>query len=537
MNESKSSGDDMPLDLLFTSKALESIAHNLIAALLYDAGKFGVSAASAEALEDIFGQALKDSVKDLKPEKARALRQRFKTPQVQERIFAFQQYGELIPPDFFAGLFEPVVGAVHARLLAKELFDNFRRRLAKNEPLAREVQLLSSDILLLHSQKHDKETRDLLQEILTAVKKQSSIEATIGYQEVPALPKDYVVPATALGNIAAQLGRKNVVLVYGIPGSGKSVIATAMARQATSANRPVFWLRFKPLLTDDQAVRASLLPFLQNETGQQDENLPALLAKSSGLLVFDDLQYVSDDKLQQFLFTLVSWLVESDNQRCTMLFTSREKSDFLPLQKMATVKLEGLSPQEAGILVRDQWQLDLSPAQQQRVLQTLNHHPQYLQFFYEWFQLEQPNEEQLNRYLEHAPGEDESLQDYLMRELYEAQGGADSDTNKLLLAIAFYRIPETREFIERLFTGLAGKKFADTLYAMQNRKGLVQYLSENQRYTLHDVLRDFYYRRADGKSQLHACCAGWYEQRNANAPDLINPIEGAHHYRKAGNHQ
>ncbi len=522
---------------LFTAIALPDISYNIIASLLYDAGRFGLSFASEKELEDIFEQALKDSVKDLKKEPARELRQVFKTREVQEKILAFQHHGEIIPPEFFAAVFEKVVGKTHAKLLAQNLFVHFRQRLAKKEMLAREIQPLANDILLIHAQKHDEETRKLLHEILATFKKQKNIEATIGYQEIPPMPEDYVAPQIAIDAVKSQLVQKNVVLVWGAPGAGKSVLVTALAREAATAQRPVFWFRFQRLLTDLKAIQSNLLPFLQNEIGELSENLPALLVKSQALLIFDDLQNAEGEELQRFLSTVASLLAGSSNKNCQMLFTSRARSAFLPVQKIALYRHEGFAPSEAVALMTGKWQLALRPAQQKRALEILNCHPQYLQFFHQWYLLAQPDEERLARYFAHAPSEDENLQDYLMCELYEALGGAESYANKLLLAVAFYRIPERKDFIERLFGELHGEKFGETLHLVKNRKGLLQYLSEVQRYTLHDVLREFYYQQAEAKSRLHACCAAWYQERLRSDADLIDYIEGAHHFRKAGDHQ
>ncbi|GEM_PF-5245664 len=536
---------------LFTAAALANISYNIIAAILYDAGRFGLSFASEKELEDIFAQALKDSVKDLKNEPARELRQVFKTHEVQKKIWAFQQHGEIIPTEFFATVFEKVVGKTHARLLAKNLFVHFRQRLAKKETLAREIQFIflekfSAQLIAFAKQQyeHDVENRKQHQEILDAIRaleksfqKQKNIEATIGYQEIPPLPKDFVAPQIALSAVKSQMAQKHVVLVWGAPGAGKSVLVTALAREAAAVQRPVFWFRFQRLLTDLKTVQSNLLPFLQQEIGEPSENLPVLLAKSRALLIFDDLQHAEGDELQRFLATVVSLLAGSGNKNCQMLFTSHERSAFLPVQKIALYRHEGFAPTEAEALMTDKWQLALQPAQQKRALEILDYHPQYLQFFHQWYLLVQPDEERLARYFAHAPNEDENMQDYLMRELYETLGGSESNANKLLVAVAFYRIPERKEFIERLFGELDGEKFGETLHLVQNRRGLLQYLSEAQRYTLHDVLREFYYQKAEAKSRLHACCAAWYQECLRSEADLIDYIEGAHHFRKAGDHQ
>jgi len=389
---------------LFTATALADISYNIIASILYDAGRydagrFGLSFTGAAELEDIFEQALKDSLKDLKKEPARELRQVFKTREVQEKIWAFQHHGEIIPTEFFAAVFEKVVGKTHARLLAKNLFVHFRQRLAKKETLAREIQLLANDLLLIQAQKHDAETRKLLHEILAAIKKQKNIEATIGYQEIPPLPEDYVAPQMALSAVKSQLAQKHVVLIWGAPGAGKSVLTTALAREAATAQRPVFWFRFQRLLTDLNAVQSNLLLFLQDEIGELSESLPALLSQSQALLIFDDLQHADGDELQRFLATVASLLASSGNKNCQMLFTSRERSAFLPVEKIVLYRHEGFAPTEAEALMNGKWQLTLRPAQQKRALEILNCHPQYLQFFHQWHLLAQPDEERLARIL------------------------------------------------------------------------------------------------------------------------------------------
>lgn len=63
-------------------------------------------------------------------------------------------------------------------------------------------------------------------------KKQKNIEATIGYQEIPLLPENYVAPQIAINTVNSQLAQKNVVLVWGALGAGKSILVTALAREA-----------------------------------------------------------------------------------------------------------------------------------------------------------------------------------------------------------------------------------------------------------------------------------------------------------------
>lgn len=527
----------MSLELLFSAPALIDIANNIIASLLVDAGKLGVSLVTKKSQEDIYYNALKDCTEDFKPEVVKALREAFKTSRINEKVVAFQQSGEIIPESFFEKMFAPIVGKNSAPTYVKQFFANFRHRLAQEKSLAHEIQLFYQEILFIHSKKHDQETQKLLQQILESIKKPISIEATIGYQQIPPLPIEFVMPQAAIDRIKSKLEKKNAILIYGSPGAGKSVIATVLAEEAEKSGFPVFWFRFKPRLTDKNVLMNTLLQFLQQETGVQENNLVTLLDHSRALFVFDDMHYVNDKDLAGAVFTVSSFFLHSQNKNCMMLFTSREKSDFLPLHQMEWEHIQGLSNAEAETLVCEQYRLPINELQLKRAMEIFENHPQFLNFFKQWYDATQPDEAQVDKYLNHADEQDERLQDYLMRELYDALGKSRSNENKLLYAVAFFRIPENRSFIQQLYAELCGEDFSDTLNSLQKRKGLVKCLDDVQRYDIHDVLREFYYQRLDRKVEWHNYCAKLYKERSQFDPEVINHIEAAHHFRKSSNHE
>ncbi|MCB0290382.1 MAG: tetratricopeptide repeat protein [Calditrichaeota bacterium] len=535
----------------------DPILTNLISSALYDATRFGLDKALKKDIEHLFQQALKDCSREYKPEVAGRLRNVFKRKELKEKLLRFQEWGELIPEAAFVEAFSKILGgAGNAREFVEEFFQHFSARLAGHNKLFRQVVLGYQRNLLAGQgelraqlQTHDQASQegqarilqlleDLIARIDPSLLREDTAEATIGYQEIPPLPPAYVPPETALQALRTRLQQRSVALVYGPPGAGKSVIATALAREAEAAGRPVFWFRFQRLLTDRKAVERSLLGFLKQETQHPTSNIQHLLSKSRALLIFDDLQYVADEELQKFLHLVAALAAERDPARGSLIFTSREKADYLPNAKLSELPVAGLAEAEAAALLQAQGQLDLEPAQQRAVLQLLGGHPLYLEFFRLWHQLEQPDAARLADYLKHAPREDRQLQTHLVDELYKALGGAESAENRLLTAVAFFRVPETREFVEALYRELGGKYFADTLDTVHNRRHLVQYLSDRKRYNVHDVLRDFYYGRLDRekKVSLHAYSAALYKQWNEQEEDLINSIEGSHHYLKSGDH-
>ena len=264
--------------------------------------------------------------------------------------------------------------------------------------------------------------------------------------------------------------------------------------------------------------------------------LAPLIAHSKSLFVFDDLHYITDEKLTALTSTISETINECDGCFCSMLLTSRDTPKVFDNSKMDSIKIEGLSNQEAILLLNNLWQLSLTEEQLKRVLVTFGNHPQFLQFFYQWYLEVKLDSAKLDSYLIHASKE-KKLEDYLMNQLYLAFGGKTSEKNKMLKAVSFFRIPETESFVKHLFEHLDGEDFSDTFYEMKNKRGLIKELFDVNRFDVHDLLRDFYYRKTENKITLHEKAAHQYQKRGENAPEIINPIFGAHHFRKANKHE
>ena len=344
----------------------DPILTNLISSALYDTTRFGLDKALKKDIEHLFQQALKDCSREYKPEVAGRLRNVFKRKELKEKLLRFQEWGELIPEAAFVEAFSKILGgAGNAREFVEEFFQHFSARLAGHNKLFRQVVLGYQRNLLAGQgelraqlQTHDQASQegqarilqlleDLIARIDPSLLREDTAEATIGYQEIPPLPPAYVPPETALQALRTRLQQRSVALVYGPPGAGKSVIATALAREAEAAGRPVFWFRFQRLLTDRKAVERSLLGFLKQETQHPTSNIQHLLSKSRALLIFDDLQYVADEELQKFLHLVAALAAERDPARGSLIFTSREKADYLPNAKLSELPVAGLAEAEA----------------------------------------------------------------------------------------------------------------------------------------------------------------------------------------------
>ena len=533
----------MILESIFLSPFMKGVASSLVASLIHDVGKAGFQKISKSSMTSLFEQALKITIEDIKPEKVTKLLQAFNSQHTRDLINKFEQFGETIPDSFFMEMFAPIVGEHHAKILTKKFFPNFAKLAAKDEKLKHEIpiqRLIQIDALIKErfdqtDQKIDEIPQKVIEEFLKKVQP-TNIEISIGFQEILAPPKDYVTPQYSLDQINQKLKSSKTIFLYGIAGSGKSVIASAFARTEQKSDRPVFWFRFKRALTDKNAFLKSVIPFLQNETKLNTTELAPLISHSKSLFVFDDLHHINDEKLLALISTISEIVNECENGLCSMLLTSREKIKIFDNAKIDGINIGGLSEKEAAALINNHWNLSLTEKHLKSVLKTFRNHPQFLQFFYQWYLETEPDSTKLDNYLAHASKE-KNLEEYLMKQLYFAFGKNKSNENKMLYAVSFFRIPESESFIRSLYEQLDGEDFADTFYEMKNERGLIRELAGVKRYDVHDLLRDFYYRKTENKKTLHETAANKYQQRDEITPEIINPIFGANHFRKAGKHE
>lgn len=532
---------------IFTNPSLQSIANSIIASILVNFGSTKLTAKFKPSFEKAYKKALKDVCKELKPEVAKTLKTVLSKQDFKSKFYEFQYEGKPIDITLFEDPFKSVLGKGNN---VRSFFNQFRIHIAEEPTLSNHLQLLFSEqiinclnFLLKEIKEHSKKstkahnkTHIKLEELKKIIdrenKQQRNIAFTIGYTEAPRLPDDFVRPNKSITHLETKLKTNKPVLIYGPPGTGKSLIAAKIVNEHEEKSRPCFWFRFEESLTDFDSLQNNLLAFLQDELKTEDRNILNLLLGSKALIVFDDLQKNMDEKSAKLINAIVN-LISNNCENCSLILTSRKNYN-LPISKYESYEVQGLAPGEAETLVAKNWGLNFDNQLLSEIIHKLNYNPQYLRFFSVWYVNEKPTNEILFNYLKHTPKKDSQIQLYLIQELFNALGGMESNTNKLLMASAFPRIPETEDFMNKLYKELKGEQFTIVLSELKDQRGLIQFSHRENRYYLHDLLADFYNNLIEDREDLHKYCAELYSKRSEENKSWINNIEASHHFLKAG---
>ena len=254
---------------LFTSPFLLGISTSVIGSVIVEGGKYVLTELTRKTFEEKYERALNISLKD--STKKKQVKELFQSSTLNDKVYAFRERGQIIEDQFLIDLFKPVLGK-SADIFVRDFITNVRKEIAKDQKLSNEITQLYLEILMKSTEflktqlaAHDKTTQQnhaqiisLLEHIINGQTNTSDILESAGFREILPLPKIFVQPKTSLEKVEIAFQENAVCYLWGLPGSGKSVIASAYAH-SQKGKKSLFWLEFRPRQSDSKLVEQDIL--------------------------------------------------------------------------------------------------------------------------------------------------------------------------------------------------------------------------------------------------------------------------------------
>ncbi len=358
------------------------------------------------------------------------------------------------------------------------------------------------------------------------------VEMEIGaLEEIPALHAHYVARPKVIRRVSAMLARERVVVLCGMPGIGKTVLAATVAHDYKQG--PVFWQTFAAGVNTGVEIivrqlalfflahgQTRVKPLVESRTDakpmpldQQIMLLRAALAQRPALLCFDDAHLICENELSLSLLRHLS-----ETTSASILLTSRED---LPLPA-SQISLDGLERSEARELIA-QFELNLEDEVADRLMTRTGSNPVLLRLAAGQLTEAKSDAAAFVEHIETQP----QVVSYLLNTVLDDLSPA---TRWLATLISVFRQPVDLydEFLNELI-GDAGQPCCldNAMTELQHR----YLINDVCRAALHPLVRDHLYAalavEPARKKQLHAIAADWSELAQGDI------VEAAHHWVNA----
>jgi transcriptional regulator with XRE-family HTH domain len=383
---------------------------------------------------------------------------------------------------------------------------------------------------------------------LSALGSTSSAESTSGASaqiEVADVLEPIPVPAPhtitrthILANIHEQLARTRHVALCGLPGIGKTTLASLVASDIERIkSMPVFWLTLtegmtssvdailrqialflilhghdpvKPIVATDPRIRAKLA------LDHQIRLIGSAFAKQPALLCFDNAQEIGRDEeclrvLDHLAAATPVWL----------LLTTRES---LPLSNVAEIPIPGFENAEALTFLAQSSLLPLDEKQAERLIEKTAGSPILLRLAVGQFTDPHCDIEALVAHLESQP----QVADYLLRTI---QKQMSVKASMLLALLAVFRQPLNLydPYLSELALSRGNSdNYNDAIVELQRR----HLIDDAAHALLHPLVRDYVYltlsTQVTKRQRLHRFAADWLTDTNKDK------LAAAMHYTCAG---
>lgn len=322
--------------------------------------------------------------------------------------------------------------------------------------------------------------------------------------------------------LGAARGEERVVILEGLPGVGKTSLASEMARRT---GRHVLWHGATPADTPRRILHKAAI-FLSGwgeerllealRGGVEDEDvlgqiLLETIDRDDLLIVLDNYHDIGDEGAVRLAHKLVAGV-----RHARILLTTRRQPRFIPPeQTVRVVHVDGLAVDEVAKFLAEKG-LDVPPDLLARLHHRFGGHPLFLNFFAEAVKA---GRKTVADFFDEVP-EDE-LERYLWDELWS---GLEERERLTLEHASVFETPFPRGAIEAVH---GDAKLPHTLFGLERKLLLSR---QGTLYTMHEIVRTFAYGKLHDPKGLHAKAAKFRESEGT----IEGRLRAMGHWFRAG---
>lgn len=327
---------------------------------------------------------------------------------------------------------------------------------------------------------------------------------------------------------------KPVIIIQGVAGSGKTYLAIKLDSELVRRGEITYWHTFSSkgdknyyqifyelasffsLKLDDQQLISFLGSSAINENNEEYVIRIVLttLKQRRCILLFDDYHYVKDKKIKSFINRLCLSINNS-----TIVLITRTEPDVVCYKKshdLCQTQVEGFTPDVVKQYFNEK-EVALTIDQANIIHQHSSGIPFCLELIHSYMVTHKADVRQMEKFISQMKI---NINEQLISHVYSSLSSVE---RKVLRVMSVWRQSVSPEELSEIL----GKTQVRTINILETlmRKFLVK--CDGARYSVHDLLRDFCYKRNRHLTRLHTEIAMLY-LTNDDKPQFL--LEALHHY-------